>query len=110
MSEHYKILPGGHEVIELRERWLPDMAEALGPLRVAAHADRALEYLLRAPYKDDPEGDLAKALNYLHRALYGEWFNPRAEYVRRPETRSDAAMSGTVPRCKLDGPKTIPSR
>ena len=34
-----------------------------------------IKYVLRAPYKSNEIEDLKKALNYLHREIYGEWFD-----------------------------------
>jgi len=86
---HYQI-NDGCEVIDVREWWLNCIVERLhdadasgNPHYVQEHAliacqheishlDRALEYLLRAPVKNGM-GDVHKAYQYLHRAIYGEW-------------------------------------
>lgn len=38
------------------------------------HIGNALKYLIRINGKDSFDSNLRKAHNYLHRALYGEWF------------------------------------
>jgi len=34
-----------------------------------------MKYILRAKHKGSEKEDLKKALNYLHREIYGEWYN-----------------------------------
>ena len=67
--KHY--FAGGFECGEivdaLRERW---QASGLDAHRLAS----AFEYLFRCGSKDNARQDAEKAINYLHRALYGTWF------------------------------------
>jgi len=35
----------------------------------------AIKYILRAEFKGSRDQDLFKALNYIHKELYGTWFN-----------------------------------
>lgn len=72
---HYRVLVGGHPVEcaplvdALRERWA---TSGLDVHRLAV----TFEYLFRCGTKDDPRQDALKALNQLHRAIYGTWFTP----------------------------------
>jgi len=34
----------------------------------------AVKYILRAPHKGNKKEDLKKALNYIHREVYGKWY------------------------------------
>ena len=43
------------------------------PPEIAFHIGNVLKYISRAPHKGDIESDLNKALDYLHRAIRGEW-------------------------------------
>lgn len=66
---HY--IQGGYECANVVDVLLPTWTAAgLDSHRVAA----AFEYIFRAGVKGTPHSDLAKALNYLHRAIYGTWF------------------------------------
>ena len=44
------------------------------PADIAYHVGNTLKYLARAPHKGNMEQDLLKALNYLNRAVSGEWY------------------------------------
>lgn len=70
-GQHYDNLPRGVETIEIIEA----VIERENIPRKAAYAiGNALKYILRAGVKtDDWRCDIAKAENYLHRALTGEW-------------------------------------
>ena len=71
---HY--FAGGFECGELVDALLPRWtASGLDPHRLAS----AFEYLFRCGAKDNPQQDAEKALNYLHRALYGRWFRFTSE-------------------------------
>ena len=60
-GDHYRTT--GIEVMDIIEQFELDFS--LG---------NSLKYILRAPHKGTEEEDLFKALNYLHRKLYGTWF------------------------------------
>ena len=46
-------------------------------LRIIEYYPIVLQYLIRCGSKDDSIVDLSKAHNYLHRILYGEWYNEK---------------------------------
>lgn len=70
---HYQIAENV-EVIDVREWWIGKAENLMTEFNggQVSHIDRAIEYLLRAPGKNGAE-DVAKAYQYLHRALHGDW-------------------------------------
>ena len=60
------------EVIEIIEQITKDY-----PPEIAYHIGNVIKYLARAPHKGDMESDLYKALNYMHRAVRGEWYETK---------------------------------
>jgi len=85
---HYQLLPGV-EVIDVRERLLQQFAntERTFTLEQVDAWSRAWEYLTRCPSKNGLE-NARKALNYLHRMVYGTWFQEPATHTETPTTRS----------------------
>lgn len=57
------------EVIEFIEQVTKDY-----PSDISYHVGNTLKYLARAPHKGNMDQDLLKALNYLNRAVSGEWY------------------------------------
>lgn len=57
------------EVIQFIEQVTKDY-----PSDISYHVGNTLKYLARAPHKGNMEQDLSKALNYLNRAVSGEWY------------------------------------
>ena len=57
------------EVIEIIEQITKDY-----PPEIGYHIGNVIKYLARSPHKGDMESDLNKALNYMHRAVRGEWY------------------------------------
>jgi len=45
---------------------------------------QAIKYLMRCGAKGSYKEDLEKAMNYLHRALYGTWWQPEVKATDEP--------------------------
>jgi len=62
MSKHY-VTPSGLEAINVIEEW-----------NLNRNLAQAVAYILRCEHKGDKQSDLIKAIDYLHREVYGTWF------------------------------------
>lgn len=87
-DEHYRKIEGrGVEPIEVQETIIcndiPPELHAI--VKRNFNLAQASKYMMRCGEKDQPEKELAKAQNYIHRAMHGCWnWQKSEELVQTP--------------------------